>query len=214
MIILNGVAFSNYYNKVKIALLEKNIPFQERIVFPYRSPELFAQSPFGKIPYIETEHGILCESQVILEYLEQTYPAHPLLPRDSFQAAKARELIQFLELHVELLARQLYPEAFFGGKVPDDVKAKVEKQLGKNIERFAQVAQFSPYLVGSEFSMADCAGAAHFSLISLATKAIYGRDYLGELPVREYLNLVGQRPSVQKMIADRKAQKVSPPPSQ
>ncbi|MDB5914806.1 MAG: glutathione S-transferase, partial [Ramlibacter sp.] len=58
MITLHGFSVSNYYNKVKLALLEKGIPFQEKYVgVMEKSPELLAASPLGKIPYITTTAG-------------------------------------------------------------------------------------------------------------------------------------------------------------
>lgn len=204
MIKLCGFAVSNYYNKVKLALLEKQIPFEEALVWTDRSPELIARSPLGKVPYIETPHGVLCESQVILEYLEQVYPDRPLLPEDAFAAAKVRELIVFLELHLELVARELYGQAFFGGSISDEIKNRTEKQLTRNIAAFAKLAKFDAFIAGSEFSMADCAAVVHLPLITLATKIIYGRDFLAELPVKEYLERLATRPHIQKVNADRK----------
>jgi glutathione S-transferase len=117
MIILGGFAASNYYNKVKLVLLEKAIPFEEKLQWVDRSPELLAKSPLGKVPYFEIDGQTLCESQVMVDYLEAAYPQVPLLPQDPLAAAKVRELIQFIELHLELVVRDLYGEAFFGGKV-------------------------------------------------------------------------------------------------
>ncbi len=205
MIKLCGFSISNYHNKVKLALLEKDIEFEEALIWSDRSAELLRHSPLGKIPYIETEQGSVCESQVILEYLEDKYPAHRLLPIDAFQAAKNRELITYLELHLELVARELYAEAFFGGRVSDEVKAKVEKLLTRNIKAFAELAQFSPYVMGAEFTMADCAAVVHLPLISMATKVIFARDFLEDLPVKQYLKMMAERPSVQKINVDRKA---------
>lgn len=205
MIKLCGFALSNYYNKVKLALLEKSIPFEEELVWADGSAELLKHSPLGKIPYIKTEHGSLCESQVIVEYLESQYPEHPLLPSNPFAAAKLRELIAFMELHLELTARELYAEAFFGGKVTDEVKAKVEKKLSRSIPAFATLAKFDPYIGGKEFSLADCAAVVHFPLISMATKIIYGRDFLADLPTKEYVKQLSDRPTMQKVNADRKA---------
>lgn len=208
MIKLCGFAVSNYYNKVKLALLEKEIPFEEALVWTDRSPELLLQSPLGKIPYIETPEGSLCESQAILEYLEDRYPAHPLLPADPYAAAKVREIIVFLELHLELVARELYGEAFFGGAATDEVKGKVEKLLTRNIAAFAKLAKFAPFVAGTEFTMADCAAVVHFPLISMASKAIYGRDFLADLPVRNYMAMLADRPHLQKVNADRKVNQV------
>lgn len=205
MLKLCGFAVSNYYNKVKLALLEKGVDFDEDLVWTDRSPELLARSPLGKVPFFETEKGTLCESQVMMEYVEAAYPQKPLLPADPFAAAKVRELITFMELHLELVARELYAEAFFGGKVSDEVKERTQKLLKRNIKAFGKLAKFSPYVAGDEFTMADCAGLVHLPLIGLASKAIYGEDMMAELPVRDYVKMLGERPTVQRVNADRKA---------
>ena len=59
MLTLCGTPISNYYNKVKLALLEKGVEFEEKLVWTDRSPALLEKSPLGKIPYCETEHGVL-----------------------------------------------------------------------------------------------------------------------------------------------------------
>ena len=205
MITLCGFALSNYYNKVKLALLEKGIPFDERLVWADRAPALLEKSPFGKVPFIETEHGVLCESQVIADYLEQTYPSVPLLPADPFAAAKLRELIAFLELNIELVARELYGAAFFGGTATDETKQRVHKLLVRNVAAFSKRARFAPYIGGAEFTLADCAGLVHLPLVSLASKIVLGEDVLEALPVREYLQKLAERPHVQSVNAARKA---------
>ena len=203
MLTLCGFAASNYYNKVKFALLEKGVPFEEELVWVGKTDP--AASPIGKVPYIKTAQGPLCESAVIMEYIEQQYPQNPLLPADPFAAAKVRELVTFLELHLELVARNLYPEAFFGGKVSDGAKEKTGAQLEKNIAAFAALAKFAPYVAGDTMTLADCAAVVHLPLVSGATKLIYGRDFLADLPVRDYMKFMGERASLQQVNADRKA---------
>lgn len=202
MLTLCGFSASNYYNKVKLALLEKGVPFEEELVWVGQTD--LSASPLGKVPYLKTDEGPLCESTVILEYLEAKYPEHPLLPADPFAAAKARELLRFIELHLELVARNLYPEAFFGGKVSDAAKEKAGQQLEKNVAAFARLASFSPFIGGAEFTLADVGAAVHLPLVSGASKIIYGKDVLADLPVRDYLKRIGERPAVQKVNADRK----------
>ena len=203
MLTLCGFAGSNYYNKVKFALLEKGVSFNEELVWVGQTDP--ACSPLGKVPYIKTPQGSLCESEVIMEYIEDQYPQNSLLPADPFVAAKVRELVTFLELHLELVVRNLYPEAFFGGKVSDSAKEKVGDQLTKNVAAFAKLASFSPYVAGDTLSLADCAAVVHLPLVSSATKLIYGRDFLAELPVRDYLKRMSERPALQQVNADRKA---------
>ena len=203
MLKLCGFAASNYYNKVKFALLEKGVPFEEELAWVGQTDP--ACSPLGKVPYIKTAQGALCESGVIMEYIEQAYPQNPLLPADPFAAAKVRELVTFLELHLELVVRNLYPEAFFGGKISDSAKEKTGAQLEKNVTAFAQLARFAPYVAGDTLSLADCAAVVHLPLVAGATKLIYGRDFLADLPVRDYLKRMGERPTLAKVNADRKA---------
>ena len=203
MLTLCGFAGSNYYNKVKFALLEKGVTFNEELVWVGQTDPVC--SPLGKVPYIKTPQGSLCESEVIMEYIEDQYPQTSLLPADPFAAAKVRELVTFLELHLELVVRNLYPEAFFGGKVSDSAKEKVGEQLTKNVAAFAKLARFSPYVAGDTLSLADCAAVVHLPLVSSATKLIYGRDFLAELPVRDYLKRMSERPALQQVNADRKA---------
>jgi glutathione S-transferase len=208
MLTLYGFALSNYYNKVKLALLEKGVPFTEERVATGRTDEaVLSASPLGKVPFIRTEHGTLCESQAILDYLEAAYPDPPLLPADAWAQAKVRELITFIDLHLELVARELYPQAFFGGTVSDSNKARVRKLLDKNIAGFKRLAKFSPYVAGDTFTQADCAAFVSLPLVALATKSVYGEDLLGAAGIdwKGYTRFVGERPSAQKVTADRKA---------
>ncbi|MDZ4356860.1 MAG: glutathione S-transferase [Variovorax sp.] len=203
MLTLCGFAASNYYNKVKLALLEKGVPFDEELAWVGQTDK--ACSPLGKVPYLKTDAGSLSESTVILEYIEDAFPQNPLMPKDPFQAAKVRELLRYIELHLELVARNLYPEAFFGGKVSDSAKEKIGQQLEKNVAAFAKLTKYSPYIAGDQFTLADCAAAVHLPLVSSATRIIFGRDFLADTPARDYLKKLGERATVQKVNADRKA---------
>ena len=208
MIVLCGFSISNYYNKVKMGLLEKGVPFTEEVVKTGRTDEaMLSASPLGKIPYIRTEHGTLCESQAILEYLEACHPEPPLLPADPWQAAKVRELVAFVDLHLELVVRDLYPQAFFGGSVSEGTSKRVRTKLEKNIAGFKRLARFAPYVGGPDFTMADCAAWVSLPLVGMATRIVYGEDLLAAAGVdwKAYAKFVGERRSAQKVSADRKA---------
>jgi glutathione S-transferase len=208
MITLCGFSVSNYYNIVKQVLLEKGIPFNEEYV-PTMSQEeaVLSDSPLGKIPFIRTPQGALCESHVILEYLEDQYPSPALLPADAFAAAKVRELVTFINLHLELVARELYAQAFFGGTVSESTQARVRKQLEKNISAFKRLAKFAPYMAGDTFTLADCVAFSNLPLVGMATKAVFGEDLLlaAGVEYKPYVKLIGERASAQRVMADRKA---------
>lgn len=206
-ITLCGFAVSNYYNKVKLSLLEKGIPFTEAQVFPSQSDELLKESPMGKIPFMRTPNGVLTESQVLTEFIEDCWPEPPLFPQDPFARARCRELIEHIELHLELPARRLYAEAFFGAAVSEETRKEVAPLLEKGLRGLSRLARFAPFIGGEHFTHADCAAWVHLPLVSQATRKIYGRDFLEEFlpPAKAYLKLIDERPNARKVSDDRKA---------
>jgi glutathione S-transferase len=205
MITLVGFAVSNYYNKVKIALLEKGVPFGEELNWATKDAETLACSPLGKVPFVKTEHGALCESQVIMEYIEDAHPTPPLLPADPFERAKVRELVSFMELHLELVARRVYGQAYFGATLEQPVIDAARKELERNVKAFSRLVKYAPFIAGDTFTMADCAAIVHLPLISGAAKAVWGEDPLADTPARDYVKRMGERESVRRVNADRKA---------
>lgn len=204
MLRLHGFAASNYYNKVKLALIEKQIPFEEVLQWADGSPTLLAASPLGKIPYLETGRGFIAESQAINEYLEAIHPEHPLLPADAFAAAKVREIIAFAELYLEWEARRTYGWAFFGAAPDDTVNGQVAARLEKAIPALMKLVRLAPFACGATFTLADCALAVHLPLVGLAAKAALGRDLYAGTSLKDYIAMLAERPSVQRVNADRK----------
>jgi glutathione S-transferase len=206
MLELCGFSASNYYNKVKFALLEKGVAFQETHIYPSSAEALLAESPMGKVPYLRCPQGAVSESQALLEYLDDAFPETPLYPADSFERAKARELIYVMELYLELAARRLYPAAFFGGTASDELKKEVQSKVAKGARALIRLVRFGPFIRGAHFTYADCAAFAHLPLISGTCKTMFGEDLLGGVPgLRDYLSALGQRPHAQRVNAERKA---------
>lgn len=205
---LCGFAGSNYHNKVKLQLLEKGIVFVEELVWTGMkdNPALSTRSPLGKVPFLQTEQGVVLESSVCCEYIEAAYPQNPLIPKDPFAAAKVRELVVYLDWHMEMVARELYGQAYFGAPAADDEKVeRVRKLLKKGIAGFAKLAKFSPFVAGETFSLADCVAIVHLPTIAGVGKLVLKEDLFEGLPTRDYLKVMGERPAVAQMSADRKA---------
>jgi glutathione S-transferase len=207
MITLCGMSLSNYYNKVKIVLLEKGIPFTEEVVRTgSKDDTVLNATPLGKVPFIKVDGQTLCESQVIVDFLEARFPEHPLLPADPLAAAKVRELCMFMELYIELVGRELYVAAYFGGQISDSNKERVKKTLERNLQAFKRLARFAPYAAGDTFGLADAAAFAALPTVGMATKIIYGEDLVlaAGLDWKAYVKMLGERPSLQRVNADRK----------
>ncbi|MDG0991868.1 MAG: glutathione S-transferase family protein, partial [Luminiphilus sp.] len=116
MLKLYGFAVSNYFNMVRMTLAAKGLEYEVVKTFPSQSPDWTSMSPMGKVPCLETEHGFIAETQVIIEYLDEQYPDKPVLPEGSYAKARARQLMHSLELYLELPARRLFPGTLFGGR--------------------------------------------------------------------------------------------------
>jgi glutathione S-transferase len=207
MVTLYGSAISNYYNKIKLALMEKEIAFLEELVVPSQDEAMLKLSPLGKIPFIKSNDGYLSESQAILEYLEDTFPANPLYPAEAFERAKCREFIQHLELNVELIARRLYAEAFFGRTVSQEIKDEVRAKITSGLTGLARLMKLSPYALGDKFTAADVAAWPHLQLVSFATQKIYCQNLVVKyIPgIEAYIKMIESRPYVQKIGEERTA---------
>jgi glutathione S-transferase len=207
MIKLYGFSLSNYYNKVKFILLEKGVAFEEVPMRPGAAASADGKSPLGKVPFIETEHGFLSESQVIADFLEAQHPEPALMPAGPWQASKVREIITYCDWNVELCARQLYKQAFFGGKLTPDEIERVRGQLAKHLAAFKDLARFAPYAAGDTFTQADCAVYVSLPLAALASKLVIGEDLVAAAGIdwKGYVQLIEQRPAAQRIAADHKA---------
>lgn len=208
MLKLCGIRISNYHNKVRLALLEKGVEFEEDDQrTPSQDEGYLEHSAMGKVPYLEVGGKTLTESQAICEYLEEVYPERPLYPKDSWERAKVRELINYIELHVELVSRRLHKQAFYGGTVSDEAKAQIESELTKGLKALARHAKFAPAIAGPELTLADVCAFVHLPLVALVTRLVLGRDMVDELlpQPKPYLKMLGERPAFERVNADRKA---------
>lgn len=207
MIRLHGFAASNYFNMVKLALLEKGVEFEINNVHGSQDPEFLAKSPRGKVPVLETEQGFLNETFVILEYLEETQGGKALLPSDPYQRGVVRALAKEIELYIELPARSCFMEVFFGGKVDQAIKDKARVELLAGVATLARHGRFAPYVAGSEMTIADLYFLYSFELACTVAQKLFDIDLKAELPQGvALLELLAQNPNVQSVAADRDAE--------
>jgi glutathione S-transferase len=206
MIKLYGFALSNYFNMVKMALIEKGIEFEIVETRPSQEDDYLAMSPMGKVPCIETDQGFLSEANVIMEYLEESCDGPSLMPLEPHAKAMVRELMKGIELYIELPARTCFPEAFFGGSVSDETKEAAKTNLAKGVACLRRKGKFSPYLAGDTMTYADITFLYSVGLAGAAARRVLDMDLFADFPqARELTDLLGARDSARQIAADQKA---------
>lgn len=208
MLKLYGFAASNYFNMVKLALLEKGLPFEVVPFHGCQNPEILAVSPRGKVPVLETEQGFLSETDAILDFIDESQPGVALLPADAFERARVRALAKEIELYIELPARVCYVEVFFDGRpTPEVLKAKARRDLIKGFAALARRGRFSPYVAGEQFTLADLYFLYSVDLAVEVGRRLFDIDFLSEMPAaKALLEQLAERPNVQRVAADKHAE--------
>lgn len=94
--ILHGYFRSGAAYRTRIALNLKGVAYEQRGVDlregDHRSPTFLVLNPQGMVPALETGDAVLTQSPAILEWLEETRPEPPLLPRDATARAQVRAM--------------------------------------------------------------------------------------------------------------------------
>jgi glutathione S-transferase len=90
---------SSNSDRVKIALHEKNLPYERETLVLARKdqkrPEFVKLNPYGKVPVVDDGGRILFESCIINEYLEEKYPNPSLMPKDPYLRGRGRVLVDY-----------------------------------------------------------------------------------------------------------------------
>lgn len=92
---LHGYFRSSAAYRVRIALELKGVTaehlFRHLRKGEQRAPDYLKLNPQGLVPTLETDDGrTLTQSLAIVEWLDETHPQPPLLPKDAFQRARVR----------------------------------------------------------------------------------------------------------------------------
>jgi maleylpyruvate isomerase len=96
---LHGYFRSSASYRVRIALNLKGLSVEQ---LPHhlrkgeqRAPAFLAINPQGLVPALEDDQGaVLTQSLAIIEWLDETHPEPPLLPKDPLRRAKVRAFAQ------------------------------------------------------------------------------------------------------------------------
>ena len=166
---LYSAPLSLFSRKVEIALREKGLPFDRKMVafsqesgYSPKHPDVLAVNPKGQVPVLVDGELSLYDSTIILEYLEDAYPHPPLYPAPPPLRARCRQLELFAD---EVLLPSLRALMHRTGPRPADPKIWIEWEAGakaaesvlsQQLQDLDQKLEGNEYLCGA-LSVADIA---------------------------------------------------------
>ncbi len=163
MIKLYDFPLSPRARKVRITLESKGLEYEKIPIDitkgEQKTPEYLAVNPYGKVPALQDNGTTVYESTIIMEYLNDTYPAPPLLPDDVGQRARARVLMHYAdnpyEHAVATLAAELLLKPLQGGTADHEVVSQANAALNLCFDHLTNELGNNDFLVGSTLTLAD-----------------------------------------------------------
>jgi glutathione S-transferase len=194
---LYGHPFSSYTWKALIALHEKGLPFEFRMIdaeHPENAARLAQLWPLEKFPVLEDGDAAWIESSILIEHLDLRHSGRRrLLPADPAEALKVRFMDRVFDNHVMGMVQAIVSE-YLPFLTPTPDPSRIERAKASLSTVYAWLDVNLPeenWACGDEFTLADCAGAP----------ALFYADWVHGIPkeltrLKAYRARLLSRPSV------------------
>lgn len=185
---------SPYARKVRIALLEKGLPFELLTEVPWHGTTATPRyNPLEKLPVLLLEDGSsVYESSYILQYLELKHPQPPLAPADADGWLAARKLEVLCDGVCDAVVLSLFEKMRPGGGSPEWA-ARQRRKIEGGVAEMAKLVGSRVWAVGDRFGLGDIAVGTALGYLSVRFAELPWRTlHPGLAPYSERLE---QRPS-------------------
>ena len=203
---LYHVPLSPFCRKVRLTLAEKKIEVElveER--YWEASPDFLRRNPAGKVPILRIEGKTLTESQAICEYLEESAPTPPLMPRSPEARHEVRRICTWFDdkFHSEVTSKLLYERVnkkIMGQGYPDSKNVKSgASRIKFHLDYMTWLLEQRRWLAGDAMTLADFAAAAHLSALDYISDVDWNRS----APVKDWYAKIKSRPAFRSLLADQ-----------
>lgn len=205
---------SPFCRKVRLCLAEKGIEIQliEERYWETR-PEFLRMNASAKVPYFKNNEVALSGSQAIVEYIEESQPEPPLMPRALRARAEARRLVDwfddkfYTEVTEPLISERMMKKITGRGSPTSQRIIQGGKKQKEHLDYMHHLLDMRKWLAGERISLADFAAAGHLSCL----------DYISDLDwarsdnVKNWYATIKSRPAFRSILADH-VQGFRPPP--
>lgn len=159
-----GTPISTYVRTVRLLLEEAGADYTLQGVDIFKgeneSAEYLAKNPFGKVPTLEVNGEVLYETAAITDYLDTSLADRKFSPSDPMRSARMRQIMAIIDNYLYpsaittiVIQRLIVPSQ--GGETDEDKVKNAVAPAQKAAEAIESIAVGSPYLLGSEVSIAD-----------------------------------------------------------
>ncbi|MFC5739302.1 hypothetical protein SDC9_34474 [bioreactor metagenome] len=203
---LYHVALSPFCRKVRLTLAEKKIEvelIEERYWEP--SPDFLRRNPAGKVPVLRLDNRMMSESQAICEYIEETVPTPPLLPRDPEGRYEVRRLCGWFddkfnhEVTRKVMGERVWKKVMKKG-YPDSKTVKEGLSAIKfHLDYMSWLLDQRRWLAGDAMTLADFTAAAHLSCLDYISDVDWNRSDA----VKDWYAKIKSRPAFRSLLADQ-----------
>ncbi len=200
------VPLSPYCRKVRLSLAEKKIEVElveER--YWEQDPDFLRRNPAGKVPVLRLDGQIMSESAAICEYIEDTRPEPPLMPKTAEARYEVRRLVGWFDdkFHHEVTSKLLYERVnkkMTGQGYPDSKNVKEGARAIKyHLDYMAWLLDHRRWLAGDQMTLADFAAAAHLSALDYISDVDWNRS----AAVKDWYAKIKSRPAFRSILADQ-----------
>ena len=201
---LYAIPVSTYSAKVRIALGLKGVDY-EMVPPPggYSTPTYMKSVPLGTTPALKDGDFCLSESDVLIEYLDETQPGPKLLPGGPAERAKHRYMARYHDIWLEPHLRRTFGHVDPATRDQAALDALLDKYQ-ERVDKMEGLFEPTPYMVGETIGLADCAFPATFTLAEILLP-VFGREATYGPKVQTWREAVYANPVV-KAVTDESRQ--------
>jgi len=207
MLKLYGHGFRNAANvlKLRAALAEVGAAYSYQAVGlvkgEQRRPAFLALNPHGKVPVLVDDDFILPESDAILWYIAEKFPAAGLVPPDLRGRARVRQWCDFASTSLYAQSYDLHThtaDAQPGDRSPF-VATRARIALDRALAVLEKHLEGRQYVAGSTLSIADLSIASVMHMIQTRAQV----DLNAYPNIAEHYARISERPAWRKAISDK-----------
>jgi maleylacetoacetate isomerase len=206
---LYGYFRSSAAYRVRIALNLKGLSYETVSIHLQKEggmnlkPDYRAINPQMRVPALKLDSGaVLAQSLAIIDYLDETHPQPPLLPRDAVERAKVRAIAQVIACDIHPL-NNVAPLRYLKsplGHEQDAIDTWYRHWVATGFDALEAMLGLGPYACGASVTLAD---------ICLVPQVANARRF--KVPLERYPRIVAADAACSKLPAFDKAKPENQP---